>query len=318
MLRPIGQALPTLLPLYAAALSLPLFLWLARRAPLSRTNWRATLPIWTLAVLAVALAADAVLLMAVGGGVSLSRMTFYLVLLRLVTRGPPVLVAAALAHTIEHRRRARAAARDAETARAELMQAQLRTLSAQLRPHFLFNTLQSVSTLVHRDAEAADIMIGQLGDLLRASLEFGEATVIPLEDELRITEAYVGIVRERFGDRLDVVYDVDAHARGAQVPPFLLQPLVENAVEHGIEPARAGGRVVIRVARNDGTLILEVTDTGSGRSAADNPAGIGLGTTRRRLQALYGTAAHLDFSSDAATGTRVRIEMPFVALEAIP
>src|SRR6185369_12192554 len=118
----------------------------------------------------------------------------------------------------------------------------LAALTAQLRPHFLFNTLQSVSTLVHRDPEAADAMIGRLGELLRASLEAADTPLIPLEEELRLTAAYLEIMRERFGERLRFSIEAGGDP-GVLVPPLLLQPVVENAVRHGIEPRREGGEV---------------------------------------------------------------------------
>jgi hypothetical protein len=152
---------------------------------------RAT-PLWAGAVLAVSLLPELALFLWMGG---MPGSLAVFLGMRLLGTGPLVLGSAALAHAIEHRRRAR-------VSEAELTEARLAALTAQLRPHFLFNTLQSVSTLVHRDPEAADAMIGRLGELLRASLEAADTPLIPLEEELRLTAAYLEIMRERFGERL--------------------------------------------------------------------------------------------------------------------
>lgn len=290
--------LPELLPFYAAALALPLFLVLARRTPLSRETWMRATPLWAGAVLALSLLPELALFLWMGGRPG--SLAVFLGM-RLLGTGPLVLGSAALAHAIEHRRRAR-------VSEAELTEARLAALTAQLRPHFLFNTLQSVSTLVHRDPEAADAMIGRLGELLRASLEAADTPLIPLEEELRLTAAYLEIMRERFGERLRFSIEADGDT-GALVPPLLLQPVVENAVRHGIEPRREGGEVRVRVAAGNGEVVLEVTNTGGGETIHVEP-GIGLGNTRQRLHALYGGAAELSFHSDGESGTRVVFRIP--------
>jgi anti-sigma regulatory factor (Ser/Thr protein kinase) len=281
-------------------------MWLARRAPLSRDTWRSALPVWVGFIILAGTLPEILLLLMMGNINGAGPPLFYILAIRFMSTGPLVLGAAALALAIEHRRRARAAAIEAANARAELVQAQLRSLTAQLRPHFLFNTLQSVSTLIHRDTEAADLMIGRLGELLRASLELGETPFIPLEQELRITSAYLGIMQERFGKRLDVSIETNAELE-TLVPPFLLQPVVENAVQHGIEPSRGAGRVHIRVTSEDDQLILEVHDTGAGRMNESANTGVGLSNTKRRLDALYGGKADLSIETDAASGTCVTI-----------
>jgi LytS/YehU family sensor histidine kinase len=298
-----------LLPWYAAALALPLFLWLARRAPLSRATWRRAAPAWIAAVLAMAILPEIALLLWIGGGLGPQAAAFLGV--RLLGTGPLVLGSAALAHAIEHRRRARAAAAEAARARAELAHARLATLAAQLRPHFLFNTLQSISTLVHRDPEAADTMIGKLGDLLRASLDVADTPLISLDRELRLTTAYLDIMRERFGHRLAVSVDSDPRL-AALVPPFLLQPLVENAVQHGIEPSRTPGQVRIRTAASGERLTLEVWNTADEAAELDDRNGVGLGNTRERLRALYGDEAAVAIRRDGAAGTCVTLSLPWI------
>jgi two-component system, LytTR family, sensor kinase len=300
---------PGLVPFYTAALSFPFFLWLARRSTVTRASWRRTVPLWAAAVVAVAVAGDALLLAALGAGGGAGPQPLHFLVRRFVTTAPLVLGSVALAHAVEQRRRARAAALEAERARAELAVARLNALAAQLRPHFLFNTLQTVSTLLHCDPESADAVLGKLGELLHASLRFDRRPVIPLEEELRITDAYLAIARERFGPRLRATVAVGPGAEDALVPPFLLQPLVENAVQHGIEPVPAGGRVDVRVDAEGGMLVLRVTDTGAGEAAGE-AEGVGLGNTRRRLQALYGARAALSVESRPGSGTRVTVRFP--------
>jgi LytS/YehU family sensor histidine kinase len=152
-------------------------------------------------------------------------------------------------------------------------------------------------------------VLGRLGELLHASLQSDAKTVIPLEEEMQITAAYLAIARERFGDRLHATLDVGPGTEGAMVPAFLLQPLVENAVHHGIEPALNGGRVDVHVENVGGVLVLSVTDSGAGPAVAEGE-GIGLGNTRRRLEAIYGARADLSVESDATNGTRVTVRLP--------
>ena len=307
----LPPSLPALLPFYAAALAFPLFYWLARRAPLSRSSWRSALPLWLAVVVIASIVPEIVLMMLLGYAGPIDSTLFYMLALRALNTGPLMLGVAALAHTLEHRRRARAAALDAETARAELAQAQLRSLAGQLRPHFLFNTLQSISTLVHRDAAAADAMIGKLGELLRASLELGDRALIRLEEELELARAYLEIMRERFGTRLDAHVSSSADP-DALVPPFLLQPLVENAVQHGIEPALGAGAIRVSARSERSQIVLEVSDTGVGNNNGGANDGVGLSNVRQRLAALYEGRAELAIASDPAGGTRVTIRIPHV------
>jgi hypothetical protein len=288
--------LPTLLPFAAAALSFPLFLILSRHAPMSRSNWRRALPLWLLTLVVVAFVADALVFAVVVRDIRRVEPLRFL-LMRLLSTGPIIAMSAAAAAAFEN-----------ANARSMLVQAQLRSLTAQLRPHFLFNTLQSISTLVHRDADAADRMIGQLADLLRASLELDESTLVPLRREMEITEAYLAIVRERFGSRIDAEVTSTAPEE-ALVPPFLLQPLVENAVQHGIEAATGTGSVSVFARTDRGRLIMEVRNTDTEATAASNGAGIGMSTTRQRLTAIYGDRAELAMTSTDGS-TTVTITLP--------
>jgi sensor histidine kinase YesM len=202
--------------------------------------------------------------------------------------------------------------RELEAARLDgaLRTAELENLRSQLQPHFLFNALQSISTLIHRDPAAADRMLTDLSELLRGSLAHAARQEVPLRDELAFLQRYLDVMRVRLGDRLAVSLDVPDALLDALVPSLLLQPLVENAIRHGIADRAEGGRVTI-AARGDGDrLVLEIADDGPGMSAPATGGGIGLSNTRERLGRLYGPAASLATRSTAGRGTTVTLTVP--------
>jgi len=197
-----------------------------------------------------------------------------------------------------------------------LAEARIHALRMELNPHFLFNTLNAVAGLVRkREHDAAVDMLARLGDLLRTTLDREMPAEIPLADELSYLGRFVDIELVRFGDRLHVTWDVDADVRTALVPPLILQPLVENALRHGI--ARRPGPALLRVsARRSGLHVeLAVRDSGDGLSPIDGRApreGIGLSNTRARLAELYGPeAASLDVADVPGGGVRARVLLPF-------
>jgi len=195
---------------------------------------------------------------------------------------------------------------------AQLAQARLQALKSQLHPHFLFNTLHAISTLMHRDVDAAERMMSRLSDLLRLSLEtFGEQTV-SLRQELDFLRRYLEIEQIRFGDRLAVDLDIEPNTLDAAVPSFILQPLVENAVRHGISPRASGGTVRLRASRGNGQLSLVVEDDGVGlpRGNSTPREGVGLSNTRARLRQLYGEESSISLD-DAAPGLCVRLALPY-------
>jgi hypothetical protein len=200
---------------------------------------------------------------------------------------------------------------------AELARSQLDALRSQLRPHFLFNTLNAISTLTVEDPDKARGMLIRLGSLLRRSLD-EEQHEVPLEQELGFLLEYLEIQRVRFGDRLVVHVDIDPAAATARVPVLFLQPLVENAIEHGGSDRPGGTSIVVRASRSDGTLQLSVEDDGAGPGIGALPVeGIGLRNTRERLRKLYGDRASLALRSarpdePGAGGARVEISIPFV------
>lgn len=196
---------------------------------------------------------------------------------------------------------------------ASLSQAKLEALRLQLQPHFLFNTLNTIATLVHKDPAAADEMITNLSELLRLALDASESEV-SLRRELNLVDRYLAIEHGRLGERLRVDRSVAADALDAAVPPLMLQTLVENAVRHGIEPRRAPGTVTISAARSGGQLQLSVADDGIGLPPADERSerrGVGLANTEARLRELHGDAARVIFRAPPEGGTRVEITMPW-------
>ena len=193
-----------------------------------------------------------------------------------------------------------------------LAQAKLQTLQMQLNPHFLFNTLHSISSLMHKDVEAADRMIMRLGDMLRAALESSDTQEVTLRDELGFLERYLEIEKIRFGDRLTVKMEIAPDTLEAQVPNLILQPLVENAIRHGIEPHARPGRIELRAHRQADTLRLDVWDNGDGvKNHAPARVGVGLSNTRARLQELYGQAHHFELGGAPGGGMLVQLNIPF-------
>jgi two-component sensor histidine kinase len=196
----------------------------------------------------------------------------------------------------------------------QLVQAQLQALKMQLHPHFLFNTLHSITALVHEDPDMAERTIARLSELLRLFMANSTIHEAPLSEELRILDLYLEIERARFEDRLRVVYDVPAALRDAMVPNLVLQPLVENSIRHGVGRRSEPGWVAIAVERYADTLVLRVTDNGAGyKDDPDHPVhvGMGLGITRGRLESLYGPHQSLVLRNLPAGGVEARITMPF-------
>ena len=192
-----------------------------------------------------------------------------------------------------------------------LTEAKLQALQMQLNPHFLFNTLNAISSLMHKDVEAADRMIVRLSDLLRLALERTDAQEVPLREELAFLDRYVEIEMIRFGKRLTVHKDIGPDILDALVPNLILQPLVENAIRHGIEPRAKPGRIELRARLENGMLQMQVTDNGAGLPENESPEeGIGLSNTRARLQQLYGDAHHFELGKAAGGGTIVSLRIP--------
>jgi len=204
------------------------------------------------------------------------------------------------------------ATEEREQLEARLARAQLQSLRLQLHPHFLFNTLNTINALIGTDRHAAERVVSGLSELLRMSLSSASELEISLAKELELLAHYIEIQQIRFQDRLTVSFRIDPDARYALVPNLMLQPLVENAIRHGIAPRAAPGHVVVTAARQGGRLELSVVDDGVGESPrVEHRDGVGLGNTRARLLSLYGSDHRFEAGSASTGGFAVRIEIPF-------
>jgi ligand-binding sensor domain-containing protein len=197
---------------------------------------------------------------------------------------------------------------------SKLTQAQLQILEMQLQPHFLFNTLNGIMVLIREDPETASLMIARLSEFLRLTLESAGAQEVTLRRELEFLDRYVQIERLRFGDRLTVEQDVPHELLDAMVPNLILQPLVENAIRHGVSKRRGQALISIGVTRDDGTLSIHVRDNGTGlptRGSAELKEGVGLSNTRARLRHLYGQKQRFELNSPPDGGVSVLLSLPF-------
>lgn len=219
-----------------------------------------------------------------------------------------------VAHAFEYAQRVRERELATTQLEARLTRSQLQMLKMQIHPHFLFNTLHAISTLVHRDPDAAERTIANLSEMLRTTLAHEQSQEVELREELSLLEPYLEIQKTRFGNRLTVETEVDPETERAMVPHLILQPLVENAIRHGIAPRRQGGRVEIHASRSNGTLRLEVRDDGRGFLPDSNTlrvGAVGLANTRARLEQLYGRDHGLAITSAPDCGAKVEIAIPF-------
>jgi sensor histidine kinase YesM len=193
----------------------------------------------------------------------------------------------------------------------QMAEARLSALRMELNPHFLFNALNGISGLIRRgDSTVAVETIARLGDLLRAALDQSQSHEVPLERELEFLDLYLAIERARFPDRLGVELDVEPAARAERVPAFILQPIVENAVRHGIAPLTGPGCIRISASVRGAALVVEVSDTGPGFARAAREGGIGLANTRARLAQMYGGAGRLGIESPPGGGAIVTVTVP--------
>jgi LytS/YehU family sensor histidine kinase len=215
----------------------------------------------------------------------------------------------AATHGVEYYRRSR----EREQIEARLADTRLQLLSVQLQPHFLFNTLNTIAEMVHHDAEKADRMITGLSDLLRRALDLEARQEIALEEEMGLLGRYLDIQKTRFDDRLSVTTRIADDVSEAQVPVLLLQPIVENAIRHGMGARATGGSISIEAKRVASRLVITVTDDGPGIAdeALSGRQRRGLRNTRERLEALYGTAHALDLTNLPAGGAQIAVEIPF-------
>jgi hypothetical protein len=297
---------------YAAAISLPFLLFVARRIDVERQGRARAIGISVAIVLSM---------------IAITSVVQYVTIYRAAPMRPgfgayapqavrqnvlPWIALAGIVAVVEARRRAVHAALDRERLRAKVAEQRLIALTGQLHPHFLFNTLQGISTLIHRDPEAADEMLAKLSDLLRDLLRHREHVLVPLADEVRYARTYLEIAKLRFADRLQFQIDVASESEQASLPLFILQPLVENALAHGIGGRTTGGCVHVTARRVGDRLQLEVADDGAGLTTSTTlREGIGLSNTRERLRASFGDDHRFTLGSGTGSGAVARIDIPF-------
>jgi signal transduction histidine kinase len=296
------------------ALFTPLVLRLARRYRVERQTWRRTLPLHLFAGAAFAAACTTyhiVLDFGFAGNFAaltlarLPRLVFANVDRNLLIYAIIVVIS----HAADYYQRYR-------EGELRASQAQLQALKMQLHPHFLFNALHSISALVHTDPDAADKMIARLGDFLRLTLDSAAAQEVPLRQELEFLNCYLDIERTRFRDRLTTEIHADPQVLDCRVPNLILQPIVENAIRHGVSQRSARGHVEVHASRAGRSLRLEVRDNGRGLpEGAEGPrgkqgGGVGLANTRARLQQLYGGDYRFELQNAPAGGAVVTLELP--------
>jgi two-component system LytT family sensor kinase len=298
----------------------PFVLWLARRFPLERGSLLRAIPIHLIASaffsvlsLAIFTLARRALLRIDGAPATLREELHDLVIGEFHTELLVYWAIIGIATAIDYYHRYRDRELKASQLEARLAESQLEALRMQLHPHFLFNTLNSISVLMQRDVQAADRMLLQLSALLRATLARNREHEIPLRQELEFLEHYLEIEQARYSDRLTVQKKIDPAALDGLVPQLIFQPLVENAIRHGIADRESGGLVEICAEHLNGHLSLQVRDNGPGmrEPQGEFAEGVGLANTRARLDHLYGRESRFEWRNAQEGGLIVAATIPF-------
>ena len=321
------QPLYVLLPLnitywYSWALLVPGILWMAQRYRFGRHSWKRAAGMHLLGVIAFTFVhavltitlREQILTQLSGRDILWLEEFQELFFLNFDWEQVTYWAVVGLSHALDFHRESQERELAAAQLETELAEAQLQALQRQLHPHFLFNTLHTISALMHRDTQAADDMLARLSDLLRLTLDRIGTQQVTLKDEIDFLQKYLEIERTRFGERLQVHLDIEPGTLDAAVPNLVLQPLVENALRHGIAPKVGGGRVDISASRHGAMLRLVVRDNGAGLSSdklKDVNTGVGLSNTRSRLEHLYPGAHRFDFDAPPSGGLIVTVEFPF-------
>jgi two-component system LytT family sensor kinase len=308
---------------YLWALATPLVLWAASKIPIEKNNWPRALLLHVPISLGLSMVLTAIGHVFVwfhwgrvmGRPFSFERMGRFVVANFSEGIGIYMLIALT-SYSLSYYRRYRESQLRTFQLEAQLSHAQLQALKMQLHPHFLFNTLHSISALLNKDPESARRMITRLGDFLRLTLENSGSQEVTLEQEMTFLRCYLEIERVRFQDRLVTRLDVSEHTLDAKVPNLILQPIVENAIRHGIAPRSTAGLIEIDTERRNGTLRIQVRDNGPGllsHRTSENmfKKGLGLANTEKRLEQLYGAAHLFDLSNHPEGGLLVTLEIPF-------
>ena len=301
---------------YCWGLAVPLILLLARRLSLSGRRWRAAIAVHLGASLAVGASVTIVAEVILKYGLearpgSLSSLIAYGIGANFHSTLPTYWMVVLASTAFDFYARLRDKEVRASQLEASLSEARLATLRMQLRPHFLFNSLNSISTLIQEEPGAANAMLSRLADFLRSTMNADCRHLVPLREELDFVAQYLEIEKVRLEHRLDVVYEIDSDVLEALVPTLILQPIVENAIHHAIGPRVEGGRIVVVAAADRGRLVLRVEDDGPGL-AIDNgsESRIGIRNTRARLKQLYGEEFVFHLRTGSSAGLTVIMNIP--------
>lgn len=295
----------------------PIVVWLSTRFHIERTRWPSRVGLHVLFATLLALvqqtAFNLIALYAQNAELSFARVS-QLVVANFDYGLLVYFVILLVHHAWNYYERMQAEQVRAARLQAELASAQLQALKMQLHPHFLFNTLNTIAVLIHENPDVAGRMLELLSDLLRHTLKNSGMQEVTLQHELEFLKTYLEIEQTRFGERMSVHMNVAPETLNANVPNLILQPLVENAVRHGIAKRRGPGWIEISAARENGALILRVRDNGVGleSNGAAQHGGIGLANTRARLHTLYGERGVLKLERAEAGGVQAEITMPFM------
>ncbi|HUQ81080.1 MAG TPA: sensor histidine kinase [Gemmatimonadaceae bacterium] len=295
---------------YTCAIFFPLFVYAIRRWPLDWQRLGTRLPLHLALTLGAVVAKYALYLPLRARLTGFEQPFVQGVAVSAISEAIAFGCVAAVLHAIEFYRRYRERETYSLQLQARLSDAQLRALRAQLNPHFLFNTLNAATTLLHRDPDGADAMLTRLGELLRLTLRAAPEHETTLREEVALLDRYLAIMQIRFSDRVTVRCSIDPRVADALVPSFVLQPIVENAFEHGVARLQRPGHIDIAAEPAEDALVLTVRDNGGGVSASDEGSGVGLANTRRRLAELYAADAELSLTSTPADGTMVEVRLP--------
>jgi LytS/YehU family sensor histidine kinase len=304
---------------YLWALATPLVFWLARRFRIERQNWRSRIMFHAfggLALVGTMSALHFLIFMPYIGRTSeiTAFRDFQYVFFNLDRQLCIYWLLLLLSHVVNYYNSYRKGRLQAAQLRTELVQSQLEALKMQLHPHFLFNTLHSISALLTKDVDAARSMITRLGDFLRLTLENAGTQEVTLQQEMEFLNGYLEIERVRFQDRLTTLVNVDPLMLDVPVPNLILQPIVENAMRHAIATHADCGRIEITAMPRNGALHIEVRDNGPGLPVDHDTIhlrkGVGLANTRARLERLYGADHLFELTNDPAGGLVVTLEIP--------
>ena len=302
---------------YTCLIFLPLLYWVVRRLQARSASWPRTIMTLFTASVFVSVAKYAVFLPMqqwlardktttlagiLSGNVIIELMIFWAVI--------------AIMYGFEYYRQFKERERVQLQLERRISEMQLEALRAQLHPHFLFNTLNAIATVLHRDPKRADKAIVNLGELLRAVMEQRDSEEIPLQAELNLAKRYLDIMSLRSGDGITVSWSIAPEVRDALVPYFILQPLLENALEHGFAGQPETGRIVVSAVRANDALRLVVEDDGAGFDSAETIEGIGLSATVQRLAELYGSASRVRLERGSSGGSRAIVDLPLKRISA--